>query len=58
MKIYLIETGWKKKNKIMFLDYETGKGTIYKHLDDMNQYLMEVRYQKLNKVTAETGENN
>ena len=54
----IFDRNWLEENRIMFLDYETGKGTIYKHWDDINQYLMEVRYQKLNKVTAETEENN
>jgi len=44
--------------KIMFLDYYSGLGKIYKHLDETNQYLLDLRYQKVNQVTAETEENN
>jgi hypothetical protein len=45
----IFDRNWLEENKIMFLDYETGKGTISKHLDDMNQYLIDFRYQKVNK---------
>lgn len=39
-------------NKIMYLDYDSGLGKIYKHLDETNNYLLDVRYQKVNNVTA------
>ena len=35
-------------SKFLYLDYNSGIGKIYKHLDDMNQYLIDLRYQKVN----------
>ena len=50
----MFERVWLEGNKIMYLDYDSGLGRIYKHLNETNIYLIESRYQKLNKITAET----
>ena len=52
----MIDRIWEENEDIF--DYGATPEIIYKHLDYTNEYLMQVRYQKLNNVIEETQENN